>query len=195
MKSLIFLLFILTAACTSLSPSLSPLDQQAPTEGSEIIQVVVKPVVTSGIRSEDEQKWGVDLSAYFTAFEVRIINRTNGEITFDPGWARLGGGAGPKRASLNEKETIQYYLNGNGMPVVTLIPKSKAVIEEETQRIQAARVRAGEIESGGKKEGLIFFEKVSPKKCKEVILELDVAVRDSGEKKRFSFPFACQETG
>ncbi|MBI3802836.1 MAG: hypothetical protein HY282_03650 [Nitrospirae bacterium] len=193
MKSLIFLLFTLVVACTSLSPSLSPLDHSNAPDGSETIQVVVKPVVTSGIRSEDEQKWGVDLSSYFTAFEVRIINRTNTEITFDPGSARLAS-VDQKSFSLNEKEAIQYYMNSSGEPVVTLIPKSSAIIEDETKKIRAARVRGGEIESGGKKEGLIFFKKVSPKKCKEVTLELDVAVRESGEKKSFSFPFSCDGT-
>lgn len=190
MKTFI-LLFFLLGACAPLSPSLTPVDNPSTSDGPEIVQVVVKPVITSGIKSEDEQKWGVDLSAYFTAFEVRIINKTSEEITFEPTRARLVNESGQITQALDEKGTIRYYLNGDGDPVVTLIPKSKAVIEEEKKRILQARIKDATITPGGQKEGLIFFKKVSPEHCQEIALELDVAVGESGERKEFSFPFSC----
>lgn len=190
MKFFIFLLFLL-GACAPLSPVLSPLDPPPAAEGPEIIQVIVKPVVTSGIKSEDEQKWGVDLSAYYTAFEVQIINKTNEEVIFEPTQARLVNGSGQVIQALDEKGTIRYYMNGGGDTVVTLLPKSKAIIEAETKRILQARLKNATIAPGGQKEGLIFFKKVSPEHCKEIALELDVDVSESGERKEFSFPFSC----
>lgn len=190
MKPFIILLLLLTA-CAPLSPPLSPLEKPPTSGESEIIQAIVKPVITSGINSEDEQKWGVDLSAYFTAFEVRIVNKTNEEITFDPARARLVNETGQITPALDEKGTLQYYTNGGGDTVVTIIPKSRAIVEEETKRILRARIREGIIASGGQKEGLIFFKKVSPEHCKEIVLELDVAIRGTEERKGFSFPFSC----
>lgn len=190
MKPFLLLLFIF-GACAPLSPPLTPVDQKSTADGPEIIQVIVKPVVTSGIKSEDEQKWGVDLSAYFTAFEVRIINKTNEEITFEPTRARLVDESGQTIQAFDEKGTIRYYLNGDGDPVVTLLPKSKAIVEEEKKRILQARIKNATITSGGQKEGLIFFKKVSPEHCREIALELDVDVSESGERKAFSFPFSC----
>lgn len=190
MKFFIFLLFLL-GACAHPSPVLSPLDPPPAAEGPEIIQVIVKPVVTSGIKSEDEQKWGVDLSAYYTAFEVQILNKTNEEVIFEPTQARLVNGSGQVIPALDEKGTIRYYMNGGGDTVLTLLPKSKAIIEEETKRILQARLKQAAIAPGGQKEGLIFFKKVSPEYCKEIKLELDVDVGESGERKEFSFPFSC----
>lgn len=194
MKLFIIFLFLL-AGCAPLSPSLSPVEKPLTSGESETIQVIVKPVITSGIQSEDEQKWGVDLSAYFTSFEVRIINRTNEEITFEPARSRLINEVGQIIPELDEKGTIQYYMNGGGDTVMTLVPKSRAIVDEETRRILLARIREGIIMPGGQKEGLLFFKKVSPKHCQEVVLELDVAVSGNGERKGFSFPFSCANKG
>ncbi len=190
MKRFILLLFLLPA-CTSVSPPLAPLERPLTSGASEIVQVIVKPVITSGINSEDEQKYGVDLSAYFTAFEVHIINRTNEEISFDPTQARLINGTGQINSGLDEQGAVQYYMNGGGNTILTIVPKSKAIVDEETRKIVRARITEGMIGPGGQKEGLLFFKKVSPEHCQEIVLKLDVAVRESGERKDFSFPFSC----
>ncbi|MFY9269123.1 MAG: hypothetical protein WAO55_05160 [Candidatus Manganitrophaceae bacterium] len=172
---------------------MSSLDQGAAQTNSEVIQVVVKPVITSGFQSEDEEKWGVDLSAYFTTFEVKIINKTSEEIAFDPDRARLYQGEESVFPVLNGKEAVQYYMTGSGEPVFTIFPKSKAIVEAETKKILEARMEGGIIAPGEKKEGLIFFKKISPRQCKELVLKLSVAVTGSGETKEFSFPFSCGE--
>jgi hypothetical protein len=188
----IMLLFIFVIGCSPLAPPLSPVAKLPVSTDEEVIQVVVKPIVTKGFRSEDEQKWGIDLSAYYTAFEVRVINRTGKEIFLNPSLARLTDETNESHAPLDEKESIQHYMKGNGDPIITLVPKPRGVVEEETGKIINARLAAGTILPGKEKEGLLLFNKISPQHCRKVVLELNgITVVLSGERKNFSFQFAC----
>lgn len=163
---------------------------------TETIQVVVKPIVTKGIRSEDEKKWGVDLSSYFTSFEVRLINNTGKQIFFNPLHSYLIDEKGQRRTALDEKESIRYYMKGDGDSVMTLVPKSNAKIEEETQKILIARLIEGLVLPGKRKEGILLFKKISRDDCQKVTLELNgITVSESGEEKKFSFLFACDHEG
>ena len=191
----IFIFFmVLMASCASLSPTLSPVPQPSGPSEPEVIQVVVKPIVTKGFGSEDERKWGVDLSAYFTAFELRVRNRTSQEIFFNPSLARLMDEKNESRSPLNEEESLNHYQTANGNPIITLVPKSRERVEEETRKIKEARLSSGAIAPGGQKEGILLFEKISPARCGTVILELNgITVVESGEVKKFSFPFVCDE--
>jgi hypothetical protein len=152
--------------------------------------------VTKGFGSEDERKWGADISAYFTAFEIRVVNRTSEEISYDAALARLTDDGGRSRSALGEEESVRYYEMGDGDPVMTLVPKPKGLAQEEIKRIKAARIPSGMIAPGGKKEGILLFKKIRPEECKKVILELNgITVNESGEVKDFSFPFTCDEKG
>lgn len=193
MPIFIFLL-LLMMGCAPSSPPLSPMTQAPLPPNSEIIQVIVKPIVTQGIHSEDERKWGVDLSAYFTPFEVRVINHTPAEIFYDAALARVMDETNQSHAPLSEEESIQYYQTGNGKAIITLIPKPKGVVREEIERIKSVRIPSGRIAPGGKKEGVLLFEKMTSKGCRKVVLELNgITVTESGEVKKFSFPFTCNE--
>src|SRR5581483_2422985 len=93
----LFFIWGLIAGCASVSPPLAPISNAPISSDAETIQVVVKPIVTKGIGSEDEKKWGVDLSAYFTSFEVRVINKTKKQIFFNPLQSYLIDGTGRKQ--------------------------------------------------------------------------------------------------
>ena len=195
MPVLIVFLF-LWAGCAAGSPPLLPAVPSPPLPDSEIIQVNVKPIVTQGIGSEDELKWGADISAYFTGFEVRVINRTSEEILYDAALARLTDEKGLSRSVLNEEESSRYYEIANGETVMTLLPKPKELAEKEIQRIRVARISSGKIAPGGRKEGILLFKKLHPEDCSKVVLELNgITVAESGEVKIFSFPFTCDEKG
>lgn len=192
---MIFLLFFFIAGCASVSPPLTATEGGPHSSDSEIIQVIVKPIVTKGIGSEDERKWGVDLSAYFTAFEVRVINATSKEISFNPLQSYLVD-EGNRRGALDEKETVSYYTKGDGEPVMTLIPKSKVKIEEEIDKIKRAHLGEGPILPGREKEGIVYFKKINRDDCQKVILELNgISVAETGEEKSFSFSFSCDKKG
>jgi hypothetical protein len=192
----LFVLWSLIAGCASVSPSLSPIAKAPVSSDTEVIQVVVKPIVTKGIRSEDEKKWGIDLSSYFTSFEIRVINNTNKQISLNPLQSYLIDEMNQKRSALDEKGSIRYYLNGDGDPVITLVPKSKAKIQEETEKILTARLMEGPISPGKQKEGILLFKKISRDHCQKITLELNgITVSESGEEKKFSFSFACDKEG
>ena len=187
----LFALWGLIAGCASVSPPLTAVSNAPISSDAETIQVIVKPIVTKGIGSEDEKKWGVDLSAYFTSFEVRVLNQTKKQISFNPLQSYLVDGADQKQSALNEAESILYY-KGEGDSVITLVPKPNAKIQEETEKIVAARLNEGAILPGEQKDGILLFKKISRDRCQKVSLELNgITVPESGEEKRFSFSFAC----
>ena len=189
------ILFLL-AGCTASAPLLRPTVKGTTAPENEVIQVIVKPITTQGFGSEDEKRWGVDLSAYFTAFYVTLVNRTKEAIAFDPRNAVLLDDSGEKRVALNRTESIRYYREGDDPSRVVLIPKSKARINEEVAKIDAARLTGGRIGPGGEKSGLILFRKVRRNQCRSVLLALEaVTVIRTGEKKRFTFPFSCGRGG
>jgi hypothetical protein len=190
-----FVLWGLIAGCASVSPPLAPISTGPISSDTETIQVVVKPIVTKGIGSEDEKKWGVDLSAYFTSFEVRVINKTKKQISFNPLQSYLIDGTDRKQTALNETESVRYY-KGEGESVITLVPKSNLRTQEETEKILNARLIEGPVLPGEQKDGILLFKKISRDRCQKVTLELNgITVPESGEEKRFSFSFACENKG
>jgi len=191
----LFFLWGLIAGCASVSPPLTPISNAPISSDAETIQVVVKPIVTKGIGSEDEKKWGVDLSAYFTSFEVRVINKTKKQISFNPLQSYLIDGTDQRETALNEAESLRYY-KGDGDSVITLVPKSNGKIQEETEKILTARLNEGPVPPGEQKDGILLFKKISRDRCQKVTLELNgITVPQSGEEKRFSFSFACDNEG
>ncbi len=191
-----FALWGLIVGCASISPPLMPVSNAPISSDVETIQVVVKPIVTKGIRSEDEKKWGVDLSSYFTSFEVRVINKTNKQIFFNPRQSYLTDEKDLRHAAFDEKESIRYYIKGDGDLVMTLVPKSNVKIQEETEKILTAQWVESSISPGNQKEGILLFKKITRDRCQKVTLELNgITVSETAEEKRFSFAFACDNEG
>lgn len=158
----------------------------------EAIQLIVKPITTKGIGSEDEKRLGMDLSDYFTAFEVTLANQTPETIHFSLSNILLSIAGEPGQTPLDENGSIQYYKDGDDPSRVILFPKSKKAVAKEIRLIRAARLTDGEVSPGGQKSGLILFKKVSQKRCREVGLTFEkIAVVRTGEEKQFSFTFSC----
>ncbi len=158
---------------------------------SNRLQVRVKPVVTSGFFAEDKERWGMDLSAHYTAFEVQVKNQTPKAITFDPGKATLTDQRARVYTPLDEKESIQYYITGGRRSFFTLIPKASKRMDEETQKIIANRMVAGIVPPGGVEDGLLYFKKVHPRYCAEMVLTLPLIVVETREEKKMTFSFSC----
>ncbi len=188
------LFYVVLAGCTTTAPLLIPTAAGKNTPNHEAIQVIVKPITTQGIGSEDEKRLGINLSDYFTAFDVALVNRTKEAITFSLSDISLMIDAETEQRPLDENRSIQYYKKGDDPSRLVLIPKSKKTVEEEIALIKASRLKDGDLSSGAQKKGLILFKKVRQKDCRDVALAFErITVIRTGEEKRFSFSFSCAE--
>lgn len=193
MLKAISVLVMFLFGCTPSSPLLLPTAEGKNAAGTEVIQVIVKPITTHGIGSEDEKRLGIDLSDYFTAFEVILVNQTKEAISYSLSKTYLSVEGEQDQLPLGEAESIRYYREGDDPTRIILFPKSKKKMAQEIDRIKIARLRGGDILPGDRRKGLILFKKISQDHCRDVVLTLDdITVTKTGEKKRFSFPFSCE---
>jgi hypothetical protein len=158
------------------------------------IQVSVKPIVTAGFRSEDEQKWGLDFSDYYTAFEVRVKNGTDKSISIHPAASELTDARGAVLLPLDERESVAHYRARDRYRPRTFLPGYQARMENETQKIVLNRLVSETLDPGAKTEGILYFKKINPRHCEEMTLEFKaIKIVGSGESKRLSFPFSCTQ--
>lgn len=195
MKRLVLFAILLTG-CMPSHPVLRPTSEGPSAPGSELIRIIVKPISTAGFGSDDKLKWGIDLSAHFTAFDVRVVNNTPKEILFEPMHSFLTDEQNQKYPSLSREESIRYYEEGDQRTLFTLIPRSAWRVGKDTDKIQRSVITGGIIQSGGQKEGLLLFKKMSAEHCEKVVLTLDgITVIETSEEKRFAFPLSCKGRG
>ena len=176
------------SGCVAGSPPLSVVVESPAVAGR--LWVRVKPVVTN-LFSEDRKQFGMDLSAHYTPVEVQIKNQTGKTVRFDPADATLTDRRGKSYSPLNEKESVQYYMTGGWRSVWTLLPRSSAREEKETQTIVVNRMVGGELQPGETGGGLLYFKKIHPKYCGEMTLVLPFTVVGTGEAKRVTFRLSC----
>ncbi len=196
MLKIISILALFFTGCSTSSPLLMPTAEGQNAGGREAIRVIVKPITTHGLGSEDEKRLGIDVSEHFTAFEVLLSNQTKEAISYTLSRTHLTIETEREEYPLNETESIQYYREGDDPTRIILFPKSKKKIAKEIEKIKALRLKDGDILPRDQKKGLILFKKVGQAHCRDVVLTLeDIIVIKTGEKKRFSFPFSCKSKG
>ncbi len=180
---------IVLGGCVRPSPALFPTVEPRIAGG---IQVSVKPIVTAGFRSEDERKWGVDFSDYYTAFEVHVKNGTDKPISIHPAMSELTDDQGTVLLPLDERESIAHYRARDRYRPRTFLPGYRTRLDDEVQRIILNRLVAETLNPGAKTEGILYFKKVNPRHCEKMTLEFkEIKVVGSGASKGLSFPFSC----
>lgn len=190
------ILFVFLTGCTSFSPLLIPADNGQTAFSQEAIHVFVKPITTHGIGSDDERQWNVEISAYFTAFEVALVNSTKKEVFFRPLKTYLQVEDNRRLSALDREGSVQYYKMGDDPSRFVWIFKSKKKEEKEIRMIRAAWLEGGSIQPDQQKKGVIFFKKVKQDHCRKVVLSLKgITVVETGEEKQFSFSFSCKTKG
>ncbi len=185
-------LFFLTG-CTSFSPVMKPAAKGPSATTEEVINVIIKPITTEGFASEDEKQWGVDLSAYFAAFEVALTNNTKREISFKPLESYLLIEGDEKRYALDEAAAEKYYREGDDPSRFVFFPISEKKMVRELKLIKAARLTGGILKTEQQRKGILFFKKLREDRCSKVILQLEgIRVVKTGKKKVLAFDFSCK---
>lgn len=188
--------FFLASACGTRAPFLKP--DSPGTEPSAADQVVaeVKPVDTSGFQNEERKRLGIDLSAYFTAFEVTIRNRTPNTVTLEGRGAQLVDDEQRTYKVLTANQSLDYYQSGGiSDDKIVIVSKTIGVAKEEMEKILELRLRDMEIPSGGSGTGYLLFKKVPSDKCHRVSLTLTgIHIPDKNQNPNFTFGFSCPES-
>ncbi|MEK7871380.1 MAG: hypothetical protein AAB244_03280 [Nitrospirota bacterium] len=195
--SIIIGILIFFVGCTATSPYLEPLREERVPEGKEYITVYARPIYTMGWFSEDKKRYGIDLSSYFAAFDIKIVNKTNSIVNFDKSRAGLIDSTGTTYAPLGEGEGVEYYKSGGlgSDNTIVVLPKSRKIAEEEIERIRKIIFpdRAN-IEKGGEKSGIILFKKLREESCKGITLKIrGITIEGSEVEKEFEFRFVCPD--
>jgi len=174
--------------CVAASPPLSVVVESPVV--ADRLWVRVKPIVTRPF-SDDRKRFGMDLSAYYTPIEIQVNNPTRQTVRFDAARAQLTDQRGKSYAPLNEKESLQRYRAGGWRSGWTFGLKSSSREERETQMIVESRMLDAELQPGEVVGGLLYFRKVHPQYCGEMVLTLPFAVADTEEAKIMTFRLSC----
>lgn len=191
------LLAVVLGGCeTTAAPLLRPVSGRIGTEAQpDKLTVLVRPVDTAGFNNPDRRRLGLDVSSYFTAFEVSVINRTDRSVAFDSVAAVLEDADGAAYRPLDEQEALDYYRFGAVDPSTTIIivPKARKIEKKESDQLSALRLNSQDaIPAGHFVKGLLFFRKVPPDRCDPVRLKLaGVRIENEQENREFRFTFSC----
>jgi hypothetical protein len=150
-------------------------------------------VVTTGFRSEDRQEFGVDLSAYFTAFYAEIQNGLSREVWVDASKIFLQISDQPPVQALSESESIEYYHRGDQeRPVLVLVPKPRKMEKEEIAKVLELRLKSATLPPGSRQSGVVYFKKILDQQCEKVFLKItDVRLEGEESPRQFQFGFNC----
>lgn len=183
--------------CTTASPVLTPdpsqKDQRASLDVPHQLRVSVRPVVTKGFRSEDREQFGIDLSAYFTAFYVEIQNGLSREVWMDAAQIFIEEADRPPLQALSESESVEYYRYGDQpRPVMILIPKRRKLEKQEIEKVRSLHFKSATLPPGSQHRGVVYFKKVSDQHCQGVWLRMDhIQVEGEDQPQQFRFRFNC----
>ena len=195
LRCLFIAIFFFALSCTTSSPFLEPAKEGKVPEGKEYITVYARPVYTSGWFSEDNKKLGIDLSSYFTAFDVKIVNKTERTISLDKSKVELIDSTKAAYSALSETDGIEYYKSGGLDPNNTMVvlSKSRKLAQEDMEKIRKIIFPDNvNIDKGGERDGIILFKKLKEESCKGITLKIaGITVEGSERGKEFEFKFVC----
>jgi hypothetical protein len=178
-----FVVLAVLAACASRPPVFDAVPLSAP-PGEHDVVVQIQPIDTQ-LGSEDRRRYGVDFSAYFSAFRVRVENRTAHPLVADLTPSTLGPAEGPVTGVLTDEELVRVYRRG-GMEegAVELIAKAPTVVKREIEQIRAARMP-----TGASLEGVLFFRPPAGPDCAPSVLTIQgIEMVDEPQRLEFAFP-------
>jgi len=183
--------------CAHPTPILYPLTvpKTISSQTSSALTILLTPVETSGFTSPARERYGLDLSANFTAFDLELINHSDQTVNFDSQQIYLFDPHGQRRPSLSEEEEIEYYRFGDAGPdgAVVLLSKPLTLMRDEIQQIRRLNIRSATILPGESHRGVVMFKKVSREECHDLHVRIQgITFTETGISKDVDLAFTCE---
>ena len=193
--TLIFILVLM--GCANPTPILypSPSSQNLPLQVSRALTILLTPVDTSGFASPAKAQYGLDVSAYFTAFELQLINQSDQPVKFESQEIYLVDAHGKRQQALAEEESVDYYRYGDLGPdgAVVLLSKPVTIMRAEIEQIRRLHVRSATLLPGETHRGIVLFKKIRPDQCHDIHVRIEGIIFTEVERsKDVDVAFNCE---
>ena len=190
-------LILVLTGCANQTPVLYPSASAKPSipEMPSALRVLLTPVDTTGIASPAKSRYGLDVSAYFTAFELQLLNQSNQPVDFESEEIYLIHADGKRQQALTEEESIDYYRYGDLGPdgAVVLISKPLSTMRSEIEQIRRLRIRSAKLLPGESDRGMVLFKKVGSDQCNNVHVKLQgITFTEAARSKDVDVAFTCE---
>jgi hypothetical protein len=153
-------------------------------------------VDTSGIASAAKSQYGLDVSAYFTAFELQLLNESNQPVDFDSQEIYLVHADGKRERALTVDESIDYYRYGDLGPdgAIVLLSKPLNMMCEDIEQIRRLHIKSAGLLPGESHRGVVLFKKVPPDRCQSIkVLLQGITFTESSSPKDVDVAFNCED--
>jgi len=183
--------------CTHATPIMypSPSPKTVSSQTSRALTILLTPVQTSSFNSPDRERYGLDVSAYFTAFDLELINHSDQTVSFDSQQIYLIDAQEKRHLSLSEEEGIEYYRFGDPGPggAVVLLSKPLTLMREEIQQIRQLHIRSASLRPGETHRGVVLFKKISEDQCHDLHIHIQgITFTETGISKDADLAFTCE---
>ena len=193
-----FTISMILGGCASSNPLLYPSSpsETSPSQVSSALTVLLTPVDTSGFASPAKGQYGLDVSAYFTAFELQLINRSNQPVDFESQEIYMIDDRGKSFPALTEDESIDYYRYGDAGPdgAVVLIAKPLTMVKAEVAQIRRIHLRSATLLPGETHRGVVMFKKLGQDQCRNVHIRIQgITFTDVTQSRDVDIAFSCKD--
>src|SRR5262249_19102014 len=143
-------------------------------QSASSLRVMLTPVDTTGLGSSAKAEYGFDLSAYFTAFDLKLSNGSNQPVEFDSGEIYLVYADGKKERALSVDESIDYYRYGDlgHDGAIVLLSKPLGMMREDIEQIRKLHIQSATVNSGESHRGVVLFKKIDSDGCQNIHVQL-----------------------
>jgi len=152
-------------------------------------------VDTSGFASDVKAQYGLDISSYFTAFELQLVNQSNQPVRFESQKISLIDARGKSQQALTEEESIDYYRYGDLGPdgAVVLLSKPVTIMRTEIEQIRRLHIRSATLLPGETHKGMVLFKRIGRDQCHNMHVQIQgITFAEAAGSKDVDVAFTCE---
>lgn len=188
---------VILTGCANPTPILypSPSPETSTQQASTALTVLLTPVDTSGFASPAKAQYGFDVSAYFTAFELQLVNQSNQPVRFESQEISLIDAHGKRHQALTDEESVDYYRYGDLGPdgAVVLLSKPLTMMRAEIEQIRRLHIRSATLLPGETHRGMVLFKKIRRDQCHNIHVRIQgITFTEVARSKDVDIAFTCE---